>query len=116
MNSNREFRRHRPFWIWIPLIFVAGIVSVFAIAYLFGSFPAGLYPPFYYFPFWIIFPLFFFGLFFAFRWWGWGCWWGSRGYYYSDPALEVLRERFARGEITKEQYEEMQKDLEDSSH
>ncbi|MHB8566440.1 MAG: SHOCT domain-containing protein [Nitrososphaerales archaeon] len=110
MNSNREFRRHRSFWL--PLIFVAGIVSIFAFAYFFGAFPADSYPPFYYFPWWIIFPIFFFGLFFfAFRWWGWGYWSGSRGYYY-DPALEVLRERFARGEITKERYEQMRKDLE----
>jgi putative membrane protein len=116
MNSNREFRRSRSFWTWIPLIIVAGIASVLAIAYFFGAFPADSYPPFYYFPWWIIFPLFFFGLFFfAFRWWwGWG-WWGSRGYYYyNDPALQVLRERFARGELTKEQYEQMRKDLEAS--
>lgn len=114
MESNREFRRYRPFWTWIPLVFVAGIVSIFAIAYFFGAFPAGSYPSFYYFPWWIIFPLFFFGLFFfAFRWWGWGCWRGSRGYYY-DHALGVLRERFARGEVTKEQYDQMRKDLEAS--
>lgn len=113
MNSNREFRRSRPFWTWIPLIVVAGIVSVFVIAYLSGAFPSGSYPPFYYFPWWIVFPLFFFGLFFfAFRGWGWGCWWGgSRGYYDYDPALEAVRERFARGEISKEQYEQMMKDL-----
>jgi uncharacterized membrane protein len=111
MNSaNREFRRSRPFWTWIPLIVVAGIISIFAIAYLLGAFPAaGSYPPFYYFPWWIIFPIFFFGLFFlAFRWWGWG------GYYYDnyDSALEILRQRFARSEISKEQYEQMRKDLE----
>ena len=104
--------------MWIPLIFVAGIVSIFAIAHFFGPFPAGTYPPFYYyyFPWWIIFPLFFLGLFFfAFRWWGCGYWLGSRGYHYNDPALEVLRERFARGEITKEQYDQMRKDLLEAS-
>jgi putative membrane protein len=113
MDSNREFRRPGPFWTWIPLIFVAGIASIFAIAYFLGAFPTGSYPAFYYFPWWIIFPLFFFfflGLF-AFRWWG--CGWGPRGDY--DPALEVLRERFARGEIAKEQYEQMRKELEASN-
>ncbi len=28
-----------------------------------------------------------------------------------DPALEILRERFARGEIDKEQYEALRRDL-----
>ena len=113
MNSNHGFRRRRPFGSLIPPIFVLGVVSLFAIAYFFRPFPIGIYPPFYYFPWWIIFPLFFFGLFFfGFRWWRCGYWWGSRGYYAHDSALEVLRERFAHGEITKDQYDQMRKDLE----
>jgi len=48
--------------------------------------------------------------------------WISRGYRYSsrnrwmwwdhDDALEILRERYARGEVTKEQYDKMREDLE----
>ncbi len=43
--------------------------------------------------------------------------WGSYGhrgaYYKSGPtgALEILRERYAKGEITKEQYDQMLRDL-----
>ncbi len=44
-----------------------------------------------------------------FFWWGW---WGGRGWSYGgDSAMQVLRERFARGELTKEQFEQMRKDL-----
>ena len=115
MQSNREFRRNSWIVAWIPLIVVAAIVSLFSFAYFFGGFSPTNYTPFYFFPWWIFVPFFFFGLFFfAFRGrCGGGYWWGSRGHYY-DAALEVLRERFARGEITKEQYEQMRKDLQDS--
>jgi uncharacterized membrane protein len=34
---------------------------------------------------------------------------GHHGYY-EDP-LEILKHRYAKGEITREQYEEMKKDL-----
>jgi putative membrane protein len=70
--------------------------------------------------FWFLFPffpllfipiafLFFFGL----RWFFWGRWGWNRGWYgpYHDSALETLRERFARGEITKEQFDDMAKTL-----
>jgi len=66
------------------------------------------------------------GLFFTFIWmivWFAGpIRWMSRSYRYSsrnrwtwwdhDDALEILRERYARGEITKEQYDKMMEDLE----
>jgi hypothetical protein len=47
------------------------------------------------------------------RWFFWGGWGWSRGWYgpYYDPALEALRGRFARGEITKEKFDDMEKTL-----
>ncbi len=62
-----------------------------------------------------LFSLFFF--FWVFSWffrpWGWG--WGYRRRYRwwrYDDAERILRERYARGEITKEQFEQMMRDLE----
>ena len=45
----------------------------------------------------------------------WGTWRARRGpsWRYRDEALEILRARYARGEITKEQYLEMKKALEE---
>lgn len=40
---------------------------------------------------------------------GWG-YWGHRRYW--GDAKEILRQRYARGEITKDQFEQMLRDLE----
>jgi putative membrane protein len=60
---------------------------------------------------WFFFIPLLFVAFFVLRFFLWG-WWGGRGWYYGeDSAMQVLRERFARGEITQAQYEQMRKDL-----
>jgi putative membrane protein len=105
-------------WLLIPIIGVLLVVS-FVAAFFFYRPPAveSFYP---WFGWWFPFPLFFiipviFLVFFGFRWFLWGGWgWGGRWYYNhnSDRAMEILKERFARGEITRDQYEQMTKDLE----
>ena len=42
--------------------------------------------------------------------WGWG-WRRGYWYHYGD-AREILRQRYARGEVTKDQFEQMMRDLE----
>jgi len=107
-----------------PGIFIAfGVLAVLFIAgasfFFFGWFTPRSFPgPGYYFP---NFP---FGLFWAFlliffvlgilRWAFWG--WRRRGNYgryygYRDQAHQILRERYAKGEITKEQFDQMTRDL-----
>jgi putative membrane protein len=98
----------------IALVFVLGAV----LAHYY--YPAGV--PYYGYPWfgWWFFPfgffIFFIFIFFIFRvvFWGWGGGWGGRRRYwngYGDPH-EILRRRYARGEITKEQFDQMNKDLE----
>ncbi len=77
----------------------------------------GYYYPFY-FPFgflWIFVGFFLvFGLIRFLLWpWRWGSY--GRGYRYGygyDSAHHILRERYAKGEITKEQFDQMTQDLE----
>jgi uncharacterized membrane protein len=59
---------------------------------------------------WIWIPLLIFGAFFLFRWYWWSG--GRGGYQYGYNAYEILRERFARGELSKEELEQMQLELE----
>jgi uncharacterized membrane protein len=78
-----------------------------------GFFPfLGYYP--FFFPFGWIFG--FLILFFLLRWifWPWG--WGSRRRYrgYRDE-YHILRVRYARGEITKDQFDQMTRDLQESN-
>lgn len=107
-------------WILLPILVATGLAVTALAAWFYGygmSAPTEASPPWsgWWFPFgwFFIIPVFFL-VFFAFRWFFWGGWWWGRGSRYGwgyDPALEILRERFARGEVTKEQYEQMKEDL-----
>jgi putative membrane protein len=110
-------RRNRGFpWFFVPI--AVGIIAVLTVVIVSTVFvrPAGyaaqaIYPWFPFGFFWI-WPLFgFLIIFFVAKWFFWG--WGWRSDYwtrYSD-AGSILAERYARGEITREQFEQMKKDI-----
>jgi uncharacterized membrane protein len=115
MGRDFGYNRTRQIGTWIFLTLVIMVVTSFVVlsalhevAYPFGYFP------FFFFGWWIFIPVFFFVAFFLLlRCWGWGNWWRS-GWYY-DSAMEIVSQRFARGEITKDQYVQMRKELEGAS-
>ncbi|MCI4347150.1 MAG: SHOCT domain-containing protein [Thermoplasmata archaeon] len=115
----RGFRRHPSVWVLGPLVVCLALVGLAVLGALFvraGTAPAHGFPFFF-------FPGFVFGLLFLFwiawsivRWtvrpyWGWraGGWpyqpWGG------DPALAIARQRYARGEISREEFGSLLKDL-----
>lgn len=106
---------------------VAVIVLVAALALIGAVFTHYFYPtattPYYGYPFygWFFFPfgfiIFFFVIFFVARliFWPMGWWGGRRRYSYRygyGDSREILRRRYAMGEITKDQYDQMMRDLE----
>ena len=69
-----------------------------------------------------IFPMIMFAMFiiivFLFAGRKWGCWfpWSDQGKYFSEGtesenALDILNKRYAKGEITKDEYEQIKKDI-----
>ncbi|HYM39129.1 MAG TPA: SHOCT domain-containing protein [Thermoplasmata archaeon] len=114
-----ERRWHPGHWIRLGFLVIFAVFVVAMIYYMFTYAPgvAGTGPFVYWFPFgwiWIFFGFFlFFGLLrFAF----WGPRWGyyrhyGYGYGRENEAYHILRERYARGEITKDQYDAMMRDL-----
>jgi uncharacterized membrane protein len=111
LETTRSRRIGQPWaFVWIS-VFLA-IIAIVVTANL-ELRPVGYYP---WYPFgsgWIWTPFAFFFLFFAFRWFFWPRGWGYRGYSTGDDAYYILRGRFARGEITKEQFEQVSRDLQE---
>ncbi len=131
IKEQEQWHAHRHFLAW-GLAAVVGIIAIFATIGLVLYYiprpvaPVGTVYPYYG---WGIGRLFFgLFLFFAFFWvlklifwggWGWryrrgygGGYWGGHGYWRNrDTSYYILRERYAKGEITKEQYDQMMRDL-----
>jgi len=105
------------FWSFIAFLAVIGTIT--ALGLVLRPEIAGYYPYGWgFFPFGLFFALFsIIAVFWILRWvffpWRWaysGRYW-DRGGAYSDHAFYILRERYARGEISKDQYDQMMRDL-----
>lgn len=105
-------------WIILALLaaLIVGGVLIFAIGFVFGFFPLAVARTFFFFPFGLL--IFLLIVFLIVRiafggWWGWG-WRRNRGYYGWTDSKEILRQRYARGEISKEQFDQMMRDIDAS--
>ena len=122
--SEYQWNRPRHFFAWGFFALIAVVIAAIAVSAFFYATrpltaPVGYYPfAFFSFPLFLIFGFFAFfwivrWLFFPWRWAGGYGGWGYRRRYwrYGDESYYILRERYARGEITKEQFEQMMRDL-----
>jgi uncharacterized membrane protein len=108
-----QYRRNGQRWSFLWVSVFLGVIGIILIANLVFR-PLGYFPRYSFSFGWIWIPFAFFFLFFAIRlfFWPWG--WGYEpGYSTSDDAYYILRERFARGEITRERFEQMSRDLQE---
>ena len=113
---NLESQRPYRMWRWAPFVLLAGIFAVVIAAGVIARVLSPGGPGAVWYPFYGLWPLFLlFALFWAVRWflwpWGWGGGYSRRGYWHGDESYYILRARYARGEITKEQYDQMMRDL-----
>jgi putative membrane protein len=118
--SDQESNRIRRIVGWgiIGLIAVIGLSIVLSL-YFAPRQPGGFdYPSSFFFPFhfgWLGAIFLIFIVFLVVRWFFWP--WRRGGGYYSYPhpqrvdAASIVRERYAKGEITKEQFEQIMRDL-----
>lgn len=119
--SDDDWRPRRP--VWVGLLFVVAVlivvpILVSAVFYVLRPMGRAYFPFMGYYPF--LFPFgWVFGfliLFFLLRWifWPWGRRSGRRRGGYRDE-YHILRVRYARGEITKDQFDQMTRDLQEAS-
>ena len=116
----QQYRQRRSLFAWAVLAVLLVAVVAFLAVLVFRGYPtppAGVY---YAYPFvgWLFFPFgilfLLFVLFFVSRliFWPMGGGWRRRYWYGYGGASEIVRQRYARGEITKEQFDQMKRDLE----
>lgn len=110
-------RRSR--WAYLPIVAaVAAIAALGLVAWWWGGSGAGPVGGFPYPFFWPLVPLGFFLVlllvfsFARFAFWGWH---GGGAGRYGPDAREILRVRFARGEISRDQLRQMLRDLNEST-
>ena len=100
-------------WLFGGLLLLLIVALVFAgIGRLFYV-PATMpyYGGWFFFPFGFLFFLFIIFLVGRLIFWPWGWGWRRGYWYHHDEAGEILRQRYARGELTKEQFDQMMRDL-----
>ena len=112
------YRWHFGRWIALGFLALFGVMVAAMVYFLLFTPPAVAPMPYYgWFPFGFFGFFFLVFIFFGVLRWAFFPWrWGYRGYGYGyyghrDGAYHVLRERYARGEITKDQYDRMMADL-----
>ncbi|HLC10733.1 MAG TPA: hypothetical protein VJL56_02690 [Candidatus Bathyarchaeia archaeon] len=104
------------FFLWGFIAFLAVIGTIAAVGLVFFRPATFVCYPFGFFPFGLFAFFWIFAIFFVLGWlffrWRWGYTrhhWG--GWVYGDRAYCILRERYASGETTKDQYDQMMRDL-----
>lgn len=113
--------RHVLRWAFVTFGILALVLVAFSALFFVTRAWWGGYGPFYhpfFFPFGWIFGIFWifviFGALRCFFWpWRWG--YGRRYWRYHDESYYVLRERYAKGEITKDEFENMTQTLQKHS-
>ncbi len=120
--SEHELRHTKYFFAWglVALLAVIGVSIALATIFIPRPVPTpGNYYFWPFFPFGGLFALFWIFAIFWFVRWVFGPWrWRYSGRYpgrywrYHDESYYIIRERYAKGEITKEQFEQMMRDLE----